>query len=808
MDRMSTAIFPRCLALHAFAATLAAAWLLVGAVLPAPAAAAERIYAIQLNLSGTPPDPGALPALPALADHELYTVVYDKLSSPRYALRLGFFPSATAADRVRDSLLKAFPDAWVLRVPAAERQAAATSRVRLPAPAPVPTPAPAPKRAAPRASSAAAPAPEVFAVQLSLSGQPADRGALPSRPELAANTLYENSYQKDGATWYQLRLGFFPTAAAAAEVAQALDPSFPGAWVLRVPAAERTAALASPIRPAAARANAAKAARPVPVSAPPAASDERLGRMMELARQAVAKRDYPQAIRLYTAVLDAPPSEFSQDAREFLGLARERNGQLAHAKAEYDTYLAQYPEGPGADRVRQRLAGLLTATAKDPEKLRSAKADPAKPLWDAHGGLSQYYRRDTTTDATGDTVVQQSSLDTDVDLSLRRRGPKWDLRSRFTGGYRNDFLTNGPGNESRITSAYVDATNLDNRVSTRVGRQSRTTGGVLGRFDGLLVTSPLTRRTRLDWVAGFPVERSVTHGIATDRWFYGLAYNAGTFAEAWDLQAFIIDQRADGMADRRAVGGELRYFRDTRSLLTLVDYDILFAELNKVLVLGNWTLADESNLNLVVDYGLSPVLTSTNALQGQTAPSLSALRDTYTESQVRDLARDRTPTTRSVTLGASHPLRDDLTISADATVSSTSSTPASGGVAATPATGNEYAYSAQLIGQGILFAADTTIFGVRYSDGQTSDLISLSVDNRYPKGKWRLNPRLRVDYRDNASDNSTQWSVLPTFRVNWLASRYLRFETEAGGEWSTHKLTANTENTSGYFVTVGYRLDF
>lgn len=31
-----------------------------------------------------------------------------------------------------------------------------------------------------------------------------------------------------------------------------------------------------------------------------------------------------------------------------LGLARERNGQLAHAKAEYEEYLREYPNGEGA----------------------------------------------------------------------------------------------------------------------------------------------------------------------------------------------------------------------------------------------------------------------------------------------------------------------------------------------------------------------------------------------------------------------------------------------------------------------------
>ena len=46
-----------------------------------------------------------------------------------------------------------------------------------------------------------------------------------------------------------------------------------------------------------------------------------------------------------------------------LGIARERNGQMAHAKAEYEEYLRRYPEGPAADRIRSRLKAIRQSTA-------------------------------------------------------------------------------------------------------------------------------------------------------------------------------------------------------------------------------------------------------------------------------------------------------------------------------------------------------------------------------------------------------------------------------------------------------------
>jgi hypothetical protein len=122
------------------------------------------------------------------------------------------------------------------------------------------------------------------------------------------------------------------------------------------------------------------------------AGSPRMSGLMDEAGGAMIDRNYRRAVQLYTKILRNPDTVFRQDAQELLGLARDRNGQMAHAKAEYEKYLKLYPEGPGADRVRQRLSGLLTAASKPKGKLRKAKRPETgdESAWDhqVFGSLS------------------------------------------------------------------------------------------------------------------------------------------------------------------------------------------------------------------------------------------------------------------------------------------------------------------------------------------------------------------------------------------------------------------------------------
>lgn len=675
------------------------------------------------------------------------------------------------------------------------------------APQQPPAPAPAPAPAPPTAAVAPAIPRGRFVVNLESTVQPLDLNAVPRLPVFAKYHLYVTTTQVNHRRWYRLRLGFFATKADALKLLKQLHAHYPEAWVTKVSDAEVRQAV-----------SAAPAAKRPPAEAVPAVpyrpmSREQLRDLMRQARESVQRKNYARAIRLYTKVLRYPDEPYHQQALEYLGLARERNGQIAQAVAVYQRYLQTYPRGESAKRVRQRLDGLIAVHAAPRQKLRAGRRPEAAPQWQVYGSFSQFYQRAVNvTDAQGSTT-SQSALSTGIDVSARRRSRNYDVRARFSGGYTYDFLHQpsffGSGTGTRVAAMYLDVLNRNSTFDMRLGRQVRNSGGVFGRFDGALFSYQVLPRSKLNVVMGYPVDLS-TDTVKTDRRFYGVSMDFGTFANAWDFTLYALNQRIDSLTDRRAVGGELRYFRPNQSLLSIVDYDTSYKKLNLFTLIGNHTFPSKLSVNTVIDYRRSPLLETRNAIIGQTTlTTIPDLRQTYTEEQIRQLALDRTAASRTVTVGLSRPINKRLQIAGDVTASNLSATPASGGVSAIPGTGTTYYYLAQLIGTNLIKQGDIGIIGLRYSDTSTSNTTSLLFNTRYPiSSSWRINPRLRLDYRTNRSDGSHQYTVAPSIRTDYRWHRRYHFEFEAGGEWSNLNLTTTTTKTSDYYVNIGYRIDF
>jgi len=549
---------------------------------------------------------------------------------------------------------------------------------------------------------------------------------------------------------------------------------------------------------------AAGATRSTAATAAPADADA----LLEEA--AIAMRDgaYPRAIALYTKLVEMPEGPWSAPALEYLGLARQKNGQRAHARAEYELYLIRYPDGEGAERVRQRLDALRTA--RQPRRSELAKTTPqGRTEFDGYGTLSTSYQRiESFADLSG-AVLADSSQIFEGDLTgLARRGD-WDARLRASGYYRYDYTDRDTGRGSRIRYLNLELRNRQLRSRGVLGRQAGRGSGVLGRFDGLRLDVGLTERLEVGGVFGFPQYSSIDDGFDTSRLFGGVRVATERWLDHVDAEAYVIGQTADGLVDRVGVGGELRYVGSLGSVVANLDFDAYYASLNLASLSGTVGLTRTTWLNLHVDRRNAPFLTTRNALIGRPEDSLSALALGFTEGAIEDLARDRTTKLSSVTIGLEQQVGPRWRLMADVSGMAMTGTPASGGAWSTPATGWELYYTVQAIGQDLLLDGDTTRASLRVFDGRLYTAYSLLASARYPMpGGWQITPLLWAEYRD-LSQTRDVVTLRPGIQARW---RYRMFtlEGDVRGEWLRAVGSGPSrpdESQTGYVLFLTVRVD-
>jgi hypothetical protein len=661
-----------------------------------------------------------------------------------------------------------------------------------------------------------------YIVNLASQREPFAPATLDSLVSASASKPYVSETTVDGQTWYRLRIGFFGTEQEARAALAPLLPQFPRAWVGRAEAAEIQLASSSSF--GASTVKRASASQP-PASAPAATAvpagaakltPDQIAELEQQGRDAMLAADYATAIRVYSELVEQPGDSLA-DAREYLGLARERSGQTAQAIAEYRAYLEQYPDGDGARRVQQRLNGLTAAAPVPREALRASDAD-AQSAWNVATGLTQYYRRDVYQfDDFEPQVVALDALLTDVDVRVRHNGDTVNVAGRLVvsniydlSGVPQTTIGSLPDNPNRFSYAYVDVNQVDGAWQLRAGRQTLHNWDILGRFDGVHFAYSWAPDRRVHFFSGFPVE-STRYGLETGREFYGVAVDFDRLIGRWGFSTSLNTGTIDGLSDRQSVGLEARYADDKRTLTSMVDYDYGYAKLNTVLALGTWRFDNRVTLTGLIDVRQSPILTTRNALIGQPFTSISDMLLLFTEDEIRQIARDRTSDMTTVTLGISKPLFERFQINADVTATEIGATVASAGVPAVPSTGQQVYYSASFVGSGLFGARDVNVFNVRYGTSPDFTLSQVTWDVRFPIGqRVRINPRLTYGIWDG-SNGVHRETTSPSFRVLLnFRSRY-HFEAEVGkDDFLRTNVTDPTirENSIGNYVNIGYHADF
>jgi tetratricopeptide (TPR) repeat protein len=705
---------------------------------------------------------------------------------------------------VQEKLSSVYPLSWITEVTEDERRAALKAQPGKPRPelAPVPEKAPPPKVSGPRQG--------LYVVNLLSSRTPDIRPKRPLPNSLRNYRLYTTTSREGGKVRYRLLLGFFANVQEAKEVRDLLKKRYPNARIDRISRAEKEASAKTAIVFGGSKLVPQK---PAAESKIPTDPNAQAGLLLSEGRKALTSGDNSKAIRLFTQVLHLPQNPYTQEARELLGLARERNGQINLAKVEYKLYLKLYPTGEDADRVRQRLLNL-TGEGKAAVKLKTPNKKQ-KGQFQAFGTLAQTYFRGNSKVEIEDTTpnpvpqptlsdVDQDALLTTLDITARYRGNRYDNRFVFSGSGTNDFLEDS--NTSEVSNAYFELRRkAPHEVAARLGRQPGNAYGISGRFDGALIDYNLLPKWRLNFVSGVPVDDIAPE---SDRYFYGVSTDLGPFGRTWTGNLYYIQDRIDGITDREAVGAEMRYFSPKGSFFSLVDYDILFDQLNIAFLQGNWQVGKATSINFLADYRKFPPLHLTNAMQGSTAQSINELLNSFTEEELQLLALGLTGTAKVASIGATGPISKKFQWNINITNTELSGTDGGNGIPPTEGTGNITSYTAQVIGNSLLLKNDITVTGVSYITARDFDATSLSFVTRLPfKRRWRLELSAKVFRQDNIT-GTTLTRFLPAIELDYRSKKNVTFELNFGREISNVDSATSETQTVRDFVSVGYRWDF
>jgi tetratricopeptide (TPR) repeat protein len=563
------------------------------------------------------------------------------------------------------------------------------------------------------------------------------------------------------------------------------------------------------------------------VAPPEGASDKEL---MTAGKAAMKVGEYENATQIFNRLLNLPPNENSQEAQELVGNAREKNGDFDKAKIEYDLYLKLYPASEGALRVNTRLAAIKDGTAKVADnKFSTKKQINQVDQKTVSGSLSQYYyggrtltETRTPGTKTNDRLTDQSALVTSFDITGRWRHNQYDDKIVFRDAQTHNFP---PGENfrdiNRLNAAYWDHEDKSLGYMFRLGRQPGNSQGVLGRFDGGFARYNINDNFRVTGVAGVPDDGSHSK-IITNRQFYGTALEFGTPASNVSGNVYAIQQNADGFAERRALGSELRYFNNTTSWFGLVDYDTIYDRVNIALLQGNWTGLYDITYNVLLDHRKSPILYAESAIPAVTGVrSVGGLSNALSKKQIIKTVNDVTADSDTALFGLTKQVTPKWQLGGDIRMNRTSGTrgidltatvPNGALIGSTLSSGTAYTYSMQAIGTNTIFADDTSVINGSYVDdpGYYAHVLGLTNVATFLT-KWHVTSSLNF-YNQKSNSNLADlkiFKVAPTLRVSYQVTDAGLLEAELGFERSYSDDNTDTKiKSTRESMFVGYRWDF
>jgi tetratricopeptide (TPR) repeat protein len=539
----------------------------------------------------------------------------------------------------------------------------------------------------------------------------------------------------------------------------------------------------------------------------------------ELLRQGqlgLSEKRFQEALDAFNKALLLPPNTSSQSAQELIGQAWEGLKQPSKALMEYQLYLKLYPGSDAASAIRDRFVALGGAdtTGSKPEPTAAAKIVP--PSYSANGSIAQYYYGGKTKtdslinisagiDQNTLSRTNQSALVTNVDVSGRYRSDNSDVRLVLRDTVSKNFMASS-NVKSSLNSVYVDYRNLSAKVDWRVGRQSAVGGSLFGLFDGVSMTMPVASKYKFSAMLGSPANTLVS---APSQRLAGVMLEGDGLFEHWGGNVSLVDQTTEGISDRRAVGLEARYFGESMSMFSQMDYDLNFRALNALTLQGSGQGPFDTTLTVLVDNRKAPSLQLSDALISSGTTSLKTLLQLHSLAEVKDLAMGTAAQARQALFSVTRAISPKWQGSVDMRYSDVGALPAVGDFQAMPATGGQVGVSLQLTGSNIYSNRDILSFNVSTLKSDTLHGTQFAINNMtgLRDGKISFEPSIRF-YTQTDNTATKVFRVSPGLRLSYKLSERSSVTGETIYEKSKTDGVTNHEDSSSVYFYTGYRYDF
>lgn len=549
--------------------------------------------------------------------------------------------------------------------------------------------------------------------------------------------------------------------------------------------------------------------------------DPQLDKWMSDALKALGANDNARAIVLLDKLLTLPSHAYTQQAKELMGIAREHRGELERARIEYLEFLRLYPDSPGARRVNDRLSDLEMRRNESPPSLAMPTPAPVTPAISAapatgvpaiSGQWSQSYLHDQT-DLADNTTIKSGTLTSMFNTTLRGANERFTYLA-FTDVMHTATAESSATRRPVINALYLQIDQKDAGHTATLGRQYNVDSGLLGRFDGLKLDIKADSGYRISGTVAHPAE-PLPDSARAERVGYGIAWRSDSLFTALQSSAYYGEQTIEGLLDRRAVGGNLRYSGEKNSFNATVDYDLSFEAFN-VLTLGvGRRLGSTDRIDLTYDERVAPQWLLSSALQGEHAGDFGDLTAQALPDDIRAKAAQLPIATRRLTLSLVKLLGEKTWLFADAYMMTSEARDAvsmlsnSETYAALPSYGPEYFYSAQTITSDFWIPGNAQTFGLRWSTGAHHDTQSLFARADLPVAeRWRVGPRLQIDRAHAWSDDSVELKPSIGLKLEYQFGERARFDGDVTYEHATTQGMTPSGDYTRAAVYVGYRVDF